>query len=204
MAQKAFSFLQGGLKDYLSAVSAKEHVPGGGSVAACTAALSSSVLGMVISYTVGKKKYSEHSEYLAKMKRDNDEMLKILSSYIEEDSRLYDNIVSSSKTDPVRVEEYTKQSASLHLDICRRMLVVIEFAEFLAENGNKNLISDTGIAAELAVSAFKSSKLNIFINLKFLQDKPFVKDSVEEIKKLEEMVFKQGESVFNEALNQLL
>lgn len=203
MEQKVFDFLRGPLNDYILRVAAMEHVPGGGSVAACVAALSSSSLEMVVNYTLGKKKYREYEERLEKIKKENEEMLQVLSGYIEEDSRLYDSMTIYSKTNPQEAEKYTKQSASLHLDICRKMLVIIEFAEFLAEKGNKNLISDTGIAAALALSAFKSAKLNVYINIKHLDDKNFSDDCINEMAKLEEIVDKQGNSVYNIALNYL-
>jgi formiminotetrahydrofolate cyclodeaminase len=46
--------------------------------------------------------------------------------------------------------------------------------EELAGIGNKNLITDTAIAALFLESAFFAAKFNVYINLKYIKDLEFV------------------------------
>ena len=68
--------------------------------------------------------------------------------------------------------------------------------EFTAKHGNKYLISDTGMSAILSVALFQSSKLNLLINLKYIEDKTFVENSLREMRKIEEKVIPKGERIY--------
>jgi len=200
----AFNYLDEDLKSYLERVSAKTPAPGGGSAVACVAAVCSALINMVLNYTIGKEKYAAYAGELEKMKAENDDILKRLSLYIEEDSVVYDNIRKhSAEKNTAAAEEYMKKSVLIHLDICKISLKIVDFTEFLAEKGNKNLISDTGIAADLAVSSFNIAKLNVMINLKFMGDGAFVQKSKYDMAAIENEIGNRGKAVYNKILKGL-
>lgn len=200
----AFNYLDEPLKNYLERVSARTPAPGGGSAVACVAAICSSLINMVLNYTIGKEKYAAHAAELEKIKAENGDILQKLSAYIEEDSVVYNNIRKySAEKNTAAAEEYMKKSVAIHLDICKISLKIIEFVEFLAEKGNKNLISDTGIAASLAVSSFHTAKLNVIINLKFMEDGAFVRKSTDEMAAIENEIVNRGEAVYRKILTGL-
>ncbi|MFN4227385.1 MAG: cyclodeaminase/cyclohydrolase family protein [Candidatus Ratteibacteria bacterium] len=179
------NFLNSSLKNYFDILSAKSPVPGGGSAVACLSSLSSSLINMVLNYTIGKKGYEEFQEELKKIKERNEEILIDCTNFIEEDSRIYKKIDEAIK-EKKDTEEYLKISANLHLKICNYMFEIVNFCDILVEKGNKNLISDIGIANIFAVGAFLGGKMNILINLKFLKDSEFkriVKQKIEELEK---------------------
>lgn len=188
------NFLENSLKNYLEVLSEKKPIPGGGSAAACLASLSSSLVNMVLNYTIGKKGYEKFEEEIKKIKEKNDEILKNCMNFIEEDSRIYEKIDKAikGKSD---TEEYLKNSANLHFKICEYMVEIIDFCDILTEKGNKNLISDTGIANIFAFGAFKGAKMNIWINLKFLKDEEFKKNIREKVEKMEVEVKAKSEKV---------
>jgi methenyltetrahydrofolate cyclohydrolase len=195
--EKGFDYLGKPLKNYLNRVSAKTPVPGGGSVAACVASLSASLLTMVLNYTIGKERYALYQKEIEDFKEETNRMLEKLSGYIEEDSRVYRLIRRYSvERKTAFAERELKKSAEIHLDICKISLRIVDLSEVLTVKGNRSLISDTGIAASLAVSSFKSARMNVLINLKYIGDKEFVKDSTHRIETMEKEVVTKGEAVY--------
>lgn len=190
------NFLNNSLKNYFEILSAKTPIPGGGSAVSCLACLSSSLLNMVLNYTIGKKGYEKYKEEIIKIKEENDKILKECMNYVEEDSIIYEKIDNAMKN-KLNTEEYLKLSANLHLKICEYMLKIVEFCEVLVEKGNKNLISDTGISNVFAFSSFLGAKINILINLKYINDENF-KEGVK--RKIEEMerILKAKSKIINE------
>lgn len=196
--EKQFNYLNEPLQSYLDRVSAKTPAPGGGSVAACIASLGAALLTMVLNYTIGKEKYAAYQEELEGIREETCRMLEKISRYVEEDSEVYSLVrkYSSEEKNPALEEKYLKQSAGIHLDICELSLKIIQFAGVLTEKGNKGLISDTGMAASLAVSSFNSARLNVLINLKFIADKEFVKTVMNRMNAIEKEVLSKGEAIY--------
>ena len=50
----------------------------------------------------------------------------------------------------------------------------MKICEELAKVGNKNLITDTAIAAIMLEGAFFSAKFNVYINLKHIKDMDYI------------------------------
>lgn len=203
MSAKNFDYLNEPLRSYLNSLSAETPCPGGGSAAACVAALSCALIGMVIRYTCGREKYQLYEEQLTRIKIENDEILQKLSEYIEQDSSLYEHIRKYTKENLSLAEKYLKKSVQMHLDICRITLRLTGFAEFLFCNGNKNLLSDTAISAEFAFSACKAAKINILINLMSIMDKEFCQDILSEIESMEKDIENKSQRVYIESVKRL-
>lgn len=199
------NYLNEFLREYIDRVSSKTPIPGGGSVVACVSSLSSALIGMVLNYTIGKSKYAAYENELKDIFSENEVILKKLSEYIEKDSEIYEEIRKyTSIKDYTSAEKYLKESAELHLDICRSALKIIEFTEILIKKGNKGLISDTGIAASLAMSVFTGAKMNVLVNVKYIKEDRFFADRVlEEIKNIEERIIKEGQQVCENVIREL-
>jgi methenyltetrahydrofolate cyclohydrolase len=198
LQKKGFDYLRESLQNYLDRVSAKTPAPGGGSVTACSASLSLSLLNMVLNYTIGNKKYIPYQIELEAIKNETDRILKKLSQYIEKDSEVYGQIrrYSSGVKNHAYLEKYLKQSVEIHLDICKVSLRIVDLSDVLTVKGNRSLISDTGIAVSLAVASFNSAKLNILINLKFIADRHFVKNNMDRVATMENEVVAKGDAVY--------
>jgi formiminotetrahydrofolate cyclodeaminase len=193
------NFLQNSLKNYLEVLSEKKPIPGGGSAVACLASLSSALVNMVLNYTIGKKGYEKFEEEIKRIKERNDEILNKCMDFIEEDSRIYEKIDRAMK-EKKDTEEYLKISANLHLKICEFMLEIINFCYILIEKGNKNLISDTGIAGIFAEGAFSGGEMNIMINLKFIKDEKFKIETKEKLCKMEKEMKEKRENLIKKVM----
>jgi formiminotetrahydrofolate cyclodeaminase len=197
-----FNFLENSLKNYIEILSSKTPAPGGGSATALCASLSSSLLNMVLNYTIGKKQYSNFEEELKKIKEKNEEILKECINFIEEDSKIYYKIDKAMK-ERLSPEEYLKLSINLHFKICQYMSKIVDFCDILTEKGNINLISDTGISNILAFSSFISAKINILINLKYIGDENLKKEIKGKIEEMEKVIKEKSEVVNKKVIEKM-
>jgi formiminotetrahydrofolate cyclodeaminase len=197
-----FNFLENSLKNYIEILSSKTPAPGGGSATALCASLSSSLLNMVLNYTIGKKQYSNFEEELKKIKEKNEEILKECINFIEEDSKIYQKIDKAMK-ERLSLEEYLKLSINLHFKICQYMSKIVDFCDILTEKGNINLISDTGISNILAFSSFLSAKMNILINLKYIGDENYKKEIKGKIEEMEKVIKEKSEFVNRKVIEKM-
>jgi formiminotetrahydrofolate cyclodeaminase len=72
------------------------------------------------------------------------------------------------------LEEVYKSAAEPPLEVCRIAGECIRLCGELAEIGNRNLITDTAIAAIFLEGAFFAGKFNVYINLKYIKDLAYV------------------------------
>ncbi|HRR95904.1 MAG TPA: cyclodeaminase/cyclohydrolase family protein [Candidatus Ratteibacteria bacterium] len=198
------NFLSDSLITYLEEISSKTSIPGGGSVVSLVSSLSCSLLDMVLNYTIGKEKYKKYENKFIDIKSKNQKIKKVLYSYIEKDSKIYKKIKENSKNKE-KQQIYLEKSIQMHNEICNYMADLIAFSFFVAKYGNKHLISDSGIVAILSLSSFKGAKLNILINIKYLDENgknkylPLMKILNKKEKELEKKV----EIIYNYAVEKI-
>ncbi|MFQ5905601.1 MAG: cyclodeaminase/cyclohydrolase family protein [bacterium] len=171
------------LSEFLSLLSSSAPTPGGGSASALSGAIGASLLAMVANLTIGKKKYAdveaEMKEALSRATTLRDEM----SALIDEDARSFDAVMAAFKmpreTDDQkkarkgRIEEATKLATETPLRVMRKCLEGIDICSVVARKGNRNSISDAGVASLEFETATKGAMLNVLINLPGIQDESF-------------------------------
>ncbi|MCH9032556.1 MAG: cyclodeaminase/cyclohydrolase family protein [candidate division Zixibacteria bacterium] len=74
------------------------------------------------------------------------------------------------------IEEATKEATRVPLEVVECSLEALRFAQTVAEKGNKNSITDAGVAALMAFAAMHGAAYNCKINLGGLGDKKFCAD----------------------------
>lgn len=180
--------------EFLEGVAAKTPTPGGGSIAALAGAISCSLAEMVCNLTIGKKKYAsveeEMKELAEKMRQRRQEFLKL----VEEDAKAFDEVMKAYKEGGdeqkalKRASQVPYETASLCLSIMNDLLII-------AEKGNKNSITDAGVAALMAHAAFHSAILNVKINLKYIEDENYIKEMEEKIEEMKKEMEEKKEAV---------
>ncbi len=63
-----------------------------------------------------------------------------------------------------------------HFACAKAAAEVIKLSQPVAEKGNKNVISDAGVAVLAGQAALKSAALNVYINIGGIKDKDFADD----------------------------
>ncbi len=174
------------LGEFVDELSLDSPAPGGGSAAALCGALSAALSSMVANLTVGKKGYeavqAELKEVALKAQAAKDEMLRA----IDEDTRAFNKVMDAFRLpggseDQVREKEAAVQRAYVKatrvpLGVLEKCVALLELAKTVAFKGNKNSLSDAGVAALAAEAAAQGAGYNVLINLPNIQDDMFRED----------------------------
>ena len=168
---------------FLSELSSGTPTPGGGSTAALAGAFAAGLICMVCNLTIGKRTYQrvepEMKRILTEAQACRDELLELS----DRDTEAFENVMRAYKLPKETTGQAQKRKLDLEkalmeatrvpyrvAEVCARLL---EFSEVLAKEGNKNAVSDAGVAACLAEAALQGALLNVTINLRLLADKSF-------------------------------
>lgn len=187
------------LKDFIDELGSSSPAPGGGSAAALSAALSSALTSMVFNLTVGKKSYDEYDEktkklineqlektgelkfqFLDDIDRDADAFLSIMAAF-----KLPKNTEEEKSKRSIKIQEGYKSAIEVPMGLALKSFEVYDYVYTAAKFGNKNAISDAGVAALLLQTAIEGAILNVMINLSGIKDEDFkrtVKDKMNYIK----------------------
>jgi formiminotetrahydrofolate cyclodeaminase len=169
------SYKDGTLKKYLDDLAAKLPAPGGGSASALTAGLGTSLISMVVNFTLGKPKYAKYENELKKILEKSEKLR-------EEFLNLVDLDVVAYKSKNIR------DALDVPFMVCRLCFEGIKLCPVLITKGNVNLITDVAVAAILLESSFVSAYFNVEINLKSLVDKKLTKVIKKELVQKEKVI----------------
>lgn len=167
------------MKRFLESLASSRPTPGGGSASALAGALSASLIAMVAGLSL--KRDEAMKEIMKKALR----IQKRLYRAIEEDAKSYEAVLKAFRlpreTDQQRLRRskeiqkaYRKATVTPQL-VCEHSLYLLEYAQYLVQEGNPNAKSDAGVAAFLADASMAGGLLNLGINLAPMNDKAFVK-----------------------------
>jgi len=170
------------LKKYLADLSAKLPAPGGGSVAALTAAQAAALVSMVVNFTIGKPKYAKYENEL-KIVLEHSEKLK------DEFFNLVDLDIIAFKSKNIR------DSLNVPFMVARLCYECMKLCPPLITRGNVNLISDLAVAAAMLEAAFSSAYFNVEINLKTLGDKKLTYSIRKELLKKSKLMKKMRQGI---------
>jgi len=192
------------LKDFLARTASKSPVPGGGSIAALSAAIAAALSEMVAHLTIGKKGYETLEEEMHDIAKDASQYRERLIRAIDKDSDAYNEVLIAFKmpkgTDQEQIhrkraiQEALKKAALVPLDVARDAFRVLELAGKVVKQGNENAITDAAVAVMMARTAALSALYNVKINLASIKDTNFVKDVGNDVNRMEsEIVGKERE-----------
>lgn len=163
--------------ELLAQVAAKTPTPGGGAVACATGALAAALAGMVVSYSMGKKSLAAHQPELAKAAHALDNARTLFLQLAEEDAQAYglvNELMKLPEGEARRKAELpAAMTASIQVPVAAMAAAsdLLRLCETLTPITNKQLHSDLGIAAELALAAARASLWNVRVNASMLTDK---------------------------------
>jgi formiminotetrahydrofolate cyclodeaminase len=163
---------------FLERLGSSDPVPGGGSASALAAAMGAALVAMVAELTIGRPAYAEHEATIRKLRFDALERRAELISLAQQDADAYDEVVrarrlakGSEAEREARGDALGKAMTGAARVPLRAAVVaseVLDLAERIAPIGNRNAVSDVGVAALLAASGLRGALLNVRINLPFL------------------------------------
>ncbi|HAM04331.1 MULTISPECIES: cyclodeaminase/cyclohydrolase family protein [unclassified Megasphaera] len=176
----------------LAATASKDPVPGGGGIAALTAASAAALVEMVANLTIGKKGYEKVEPMMRDIRSQAEELRIRYQDGIDEDAHAFEGVIRAvrlPKNTPERtaiVQQAFKNAAAIPFALGKDIFVLLQLSEQVVRYGNAWVITDGAIAAMNARAAMRSAFYSVRVNLKSITDEDYVHfmmDAIEDIEK---------------------
>lgn len=182
------------LQDFLEALAGKASTPGGGCAAAVMGAMGAALVSMVAHFTIGKKGYEAAAEESGELLRRAEDLRKRLTDMIRADVEAFDRVMAAyglpkeSDAEKSRrteaIQSALKSAADVPLACAELCVQVMELTRPMAAIGNRNVISDAGVAVLAAEAALRAAALNVYVNIGAVRDDAWVADRRSRIERL--------------------
>jgi len=169
------------IQSYLQELSSDAPTPGGGNVAALSATLACSLGIMVCNLTIGKKKYIDVDEEMKKVKTELEDFKSCFIELAQKDNIAFDEVMKAfklpketeedKKNRSEKIQEATFAAAVVPSEVIETCKKVLPLIETVALKGNKNSVSDAGVALSLLSTGAEGALLNVVINCTSLSNR---------------------------------
>lgn len=205
------------VKDFIDELGSNSPAPGGGSVSALSASIASTLVTMVLNLTIGKKEYMEYEdfikdeivkslnhgenykeEFLDLMEKDTSAFLSLMDAF-----RMPKNTEEEIQIRKEKIQKGNNEALEIPFEVSQKAYKLYNYIDIAAEYGNKNALSDTGVAALLVEAAVEGALLNVKINILGLKDEDRKKELTEKCEIILEKSKKRKERIINSIESQL-
>jgi len=182
------------VQDFLDELASKAPTPGGGGAAAVMGAMGAALVSMVAHFTLGKKGYEAVESESAGLLQQAEALRRQLAEMVRADVDAFNQVMGAygmaRESDVQKAERTTaiqaalKQAADVPLACAELCAEVIRLTRPMAAIGNKNVISDVGVAVLAAEAALRSAALNVYVNIGAIKDEAFVADRRQRLERI--------------------
>lgn len=184
--------------EFVNELASNSPAPGGGSVAALSASIGAALSSMVFNLTVGKKAYREYNdenrskvdsaleesnilkdEFIDLMNKDTEEFLVLMKAF-----KLPKDTDEEKKVRQEEIQKGYVRALEIPLRVGEKAFDVYSHIKVACELGNKNAVSDAGVAALMIQAAIESAVLNVKINLSSIKNDNLKVEVTEKCNKL--------------------
>jgi formiminotetrahydrofolate cyclodeaminase len=168
------------LADLLAAFSSPDPTPGGGSAAALSSAIGTSLLLMVAALPKTRNGSEEDRTALNAAQQELSALRDRLTAAIDGDTAAYDGVVAAYKRPKASAEEQAARKEAIQqalraatdvpLDVMRDSMRALEASTVVARHGYKAALSDVGVAIAMLRAGTTGAHLNVGINLESIAD----------------------------------
>ena len=186
------------ITEYLEKTASGEPVPGGGSIAALSAAAAASLTEMVANLTIGKKGYASVETEMRDIARTASKFRDKFIGDIDNDPQAYQQVLAAfqlpknTETEKQRrtnaIQDGFKNAALIPMGVAEDGFKIMDLVKKVIEKGNKNATTDGAVAAMAARTAVMAALYNVKINLTAIKDEAFVEELAQKVKTLEQQV----------------
>jgi len=173
------------LRAFVNELSMDSPAPGGGSTAALCGALSSALSSMVSNLTVGKKGYEDVQDKVKELAQAGQHLKEDFLRAVDQDTVAFNKVMDAfrmkKKTEEQKrereeaIQAATKEATMVPLGVLEKSAEALDLAREVALAGNKNSMSDAGVAGLAGRAAAEGAYYNVLINLPGIQDADFRK-----------------------------
>ena len=176
------------VKEFIKQTCSNSPTPGGGSVAALLASLSTSLAAMSASLTINKKGYESVQDEMINLAKLFENKANLYLDYINQDIYAFNEVMSSYKLKKDTLEEKEYRSKVIQEKLYNAMQVpfslaldiyaILDDIRWCYYNSNKNIQSDALMAMIMARGTILSCVCNVGMNLKSIKTN-IDKDSIQ-------------------------
>lgn len=169
------------MKDFITVLSSKAAVPGGGGACAYVAAAGMALGSMVANLTTGKKKYAEYQQEIEQILEKAEALSNELMSYMDKDAESFEPLSKAyglPKDTPEQIAYKEKVMAKALTDasmtpiaLMEKILEALKLLDRLSVIGSRLAVSDVGAGVQLCKAALNGASLNVFINTKLMKNR---------------------------------
>ncbi|XP_008838712.1 formimidoyltransferase-cyclodeaminase isoform X2 [Nannospalax galili] len=177
------SLLDKSLRTFVGKVGARSAAPGGGSVAAATAAMGAALASMVGQMTYGRRQFEHLDSTMRRLIPPFHAASAQLSSLVDADAKAFAAYLEAMKLPRNTPEERERRTCALQEGLRQAVAVPLTLAETvsqlwpvlqeLALCGNLACLSDMQVAAKALETGVFGAYFNVLINLKDVTDDVF-------------------------------
>jgi len=199
------SLIELNLREFANELSSDSPAPGGGSTAALCGSLSASLSAMVSNLTVGKKGYEEVQDKVKSLAESGQGIKDDLLRAIDQDTQAFNQVIAAFRLNRktkeqkakriATIEDATKEATLIPFEVMEKCVSALKLAKEVALTGNKNSISDAGVAGLTAQAGAEGAYYNVMINLPEINDKEFRSDISTKAIGLKETALKLGNEI---------
>ena len=176
---------------FIEELASDSPAPGGGSIAALSAAQTAGLFAMVCELTVANKKYADAKDEMAGYIPELKEYEKFFIDAIDHDANSFNGVIAAFKMPKETDEEKAarkeaiqteyKNAANVPFSTGMKAMELIKYAEPLILRGNQNAITDVGAGLHCLRSAVVVAFYNVKINLGSIKDEAYVAEKCREM-----------------------
>ena len=207
------SFRDQSIESFLTNLSSKAPIPGGGGASALCGALSTSLAHMVAALTVGKPKYAAVETQMNELLTRADALQERFLELMDEDATAFEPLALAyrlpKETEEQKAEKARRMELALKsavqppIEIMERCKDALELISICAKSGTVVAVSDAGVAATLCRAALEGAAMNVFINTQSMQDRTYAEAQNKRAKELLAEYCPAAEAITNEVFLRL-
>jgi formiminotetrahydrofolate cyclodeaminase len=182
------------IQQFLDELASKSATPGGGSAAAIMGAMGAALVGMVCNLTVGKKNYEAVEDEMKALLAQSESLRARFTDMVRADVAAFDQVMGAyalpkdteeqKQARSEAIQEALKAATDVPMQCARACAEVITLSKTAAEKGNKNVLSDAGVAVVAGYAALRSAALNVHVNTAVIKDADFVASRLTELNEI--------------------
>ncbi len=190
--QEERPLINASIKEFIDEISRKSPAPGGGSVAALVGSLAAGLAGMVANLTIGKTGYDRVNGEMIKAAETGQYLKDRLLNAVDDDTSAFNKVMEcfgmpKGPDKDAAILEANKGATLVPFWVLETVKDVLKIADAVQTQGNRNSLSDAGVAVLSARTAAMAAYYNVLANLAGIEDTHFV----EEIKSRADTLIKE-------------
>jgi formiminotetrahydrofolate cyclodeaminase len=172
------------VSQFLDETASNSPAPGGGSISALAASLGAALASMVCRLTMKRDTNVTVQIELENVLIKSERLRTKFTDLIDEDTNAFKKVIAAHRLPKETFEQNAQRIAAIQsaykeativpvllLELCAQ---AVELVKIVGEKGNKNSLSDAGVAVLMLGAACEGAMMNIRINLAKITDLSFI------------------------------